>query len=74
MDDADLARMVRDALSYVGGLDESYLRITCHDGVVALAGVAFTHSQRREAENVASRVAGVRRVVNEIAVVTPSGG
>ena len=74
MDDDDIARMVRDALTYVGGMNESFLRISCHGGVVVLAGVAFSDAQRREAEEIASKVPGVRRVVNEITLVTDNVG
>ncbi|MGH2457270.1 MAG: BON domain-containing protein [Chloroflexota bacterium] len=71
MDDADLAREVRDALTYVGGVDQTYLQIRCHDGVVLLSGIAFSEAERHEAEAVASTVPGVRRVVNELTLVAP---
>jgi len=74
MDENDIARMVRDALTYVGGLNESYLRIRCHRGVIVLAGMAFTEAQRREAEDIARAIPGVRRVVNEITLVGARGG
>lgn len=40
-----------------------------HYGVVYLGGTVNTPEQRAEAERIASRVSGVKRVVNDIAVV-----
>lgn len=73
MEEPDTAQLVRDALAYVGGVNEDYLQVRCADGVVTLSGVAFADEQRREAENVASKVPGVKRVVNEIMVVKTAG-
>jgi hypothetical protein len=40
-----------------------------HYGVVYLEGIVSTPEQRAEAERIASRVSGVKRVVNDIVVV-----
>jgi osmotically-inducible protein OsmY len=69
----DTAQMVRDALAYTGGLNEANLEVRFSDGVVTLSGIAFSDDQRRLAEDVASHVPGVTRVVNEIMVVKSHG-
>ena len=69
MDREDLAHLVRDALVYAGGVDEKYLEVRVGNDVVTLGGIAFSDAQRQEAEDVARRLPGVRRVVNEILVV-----
>jgi hypothetical protein len=42
-----------------------------HYGVVYLSGTVHNPEQRAEAERIASRVNGVKRVVNDIVVVVP---
>lgn len=68
-DNRDTAQMVRDALAYDGRINEANLTVDVANGVVTLSGVVFSPQQRREAEDVASHVEGVRRVVNEILVM-----
>jgi osmotically-inducible protein OsmY len=69
----DTAQMVRDALAYTGGINEANIEVHYGDGVVTLSGIAFSDAERRLAEDVASHVPGVRRVVNEIMVVKAGG-
>lgn len=73
MEGVDTAQMVRDALAYTGGINEANLEVLFGDGVVTLAGIAFSEEQRCLAEDVAAHVPGVRRVVNEIMVVKATG-
>lgn len=72
MEGPDLAQMVRDALAYAGGIEEAYLEVGNANGVIRLSGIAFCDAQRREAEEIAAKVPGVRRVVNEILLVKGS--
>lgn len=44
-----------------------------HYGVVYLEGIVRTPDERAEAERIASRVTGVKRVVNDIVVVPRDG-
>lgn len=73
MEGHDTAQMVRDALAYTGGINEANIEVHYGDGVVTLSGIAFSDAQRQLAEDVAGHIPGVRRVVNEIMVVTASG-
>lgn len=69
-DNQDIAQMVRDALAYDGRVNEANLTVDVANGTVTLGGVVFRASQRQEAEDIASHVEGVKRVVNKILVMS----
>ncbi len=69
----DTAQLVRDALAWDGRVNEANLVVRFGDGVVTLGGVVVDEAQRREAEEIVRHIPGVRRVVNEILVVSHAG-
>jgi osmotically-inducible protein OsmY len=66
--DADLAHAVRDALERDPDVPAEHIHSTEYDAVVTLAGMVDTSRASEAAERAARRVAGVRRVVNKLAV------
>jgi hyperosmotically inducible protein len=68
IDDAELARNVKEALltqTDSAGID---IKVAAEDGWVRLYGVVDTLSQKSAAEEIARQVTGVRRIENDITV------
>ena len=70
--DHALARKVKAALAARPNLKHLALDVNASDGNVTLFGTADSNAQRREAEKVASKVAGVRSVKDELQIVRGS--
>src|SRR6266850_2230120 len=68
----ELAARVKRALEGEAKIQAAAIDVTAADGKVTLWGTAATAAERRRAESVASKVAGVRSVENEIKVVKGS--
>jgi hypothetical protein len=68
----ELAARVKNALEGEAKIQAAAIDVTAADGKVTLWGTAATAAERKRAESVASRVAGVRSVDNEIKVVKGS--
>lgn len=68
--DEDVARTVRDALRWDVLVPDERITSTVSDGVVTLEGVVDSWTERADAERAVHRLAGVRGVVNQIAVST----
>jgi osmotically-inducible protein OsmY len=69
--DADLAEAALESLRWNADLDPGRVRIVVQDGVVRLAGTVDRPGQRLEAEDAVRHLAGVRGVVNRLALVRP---
>lgn len=67
-DDTDIAKAVRHALRFNVVVPDDAIQSIVSNGVVTLRGDVLTLSERDDAERAACHVAGVREVVNEIAV------
>src|SRR5467141_1351188 len=68
----ELAARVKRALEGEAKIQAAGIDVTAADGKVTLWGTAATAAERKRAESVASKVAGVRSVDNEIKVVKGS--
>ena len=68
----ELAARVKRALEGEAKIQAAAIDVTAADGKVTLWGTAATAAERKRAESVASKVAGVRSVENEIKVVKGS--
>jgi osmotically-inducible protein OsmY len=66
--DTDVARAVRNALEWDVFVPEAKIRSTVSDGRVTLEGDVDYWSQRDDAEKAVRNLAGVRGVINKIAV------
>jgi hypothetical protein len=62
---------VCEALTRDGDVDASNVEVACEDGVVTLAGTVADRRQKRWAEGIADRVAGVVEVSNRLRIVQP---
>ena len=69
--DADIKRDVEEELRWDPSLDATDIAVTVADGVVTLAGFARSYADKWRAEEVATRVVGVRGVANDIEVRLP---
>ena len=72
-----LATAVHEALAKDRRVDAQQVRVQANDGIVRLLGEVDTNQERAAAEEVASRVRGVRRVENQLSVaarVAPAPG
>ena len=63
---------VRSALLFHRNVSATDTHINVHDGVVTLTGTAHSDAEKALAEEYAKDVKGVRRVDNELQVVTPA--
>ena len=63
---------VRSALLFHRNVSASNTHINVHDGVVTLTGTAHSDAEKALAEEYAKDVKGVRRVDNQLQVVTPA--
>ena len=70
--DAELASRVKAALGGDGGINVHRIDVTAERGVVTLYGTAETADQRAKAGMVAAGVAGVKSVLNKLAIVAGS--
>jgi hyperosmotically inducible periplasmic protein len=68
----ELAARVKRALEGEAKIQAAAIDVTAADGKVTLWGTAATGAERKRAESVASKVAGVRSVDNQIKVVKGS--
>jgi osmotically-inducible protein OsmY len=65
--DAEMAQAVRAALVLDPDVEADNFRVDAENGVVSLSGRARSSEERRRAIEAASRVRGVRRVVDRLA-------
>ncbi len=70
--DTDIARAVATALEENPSVPADRIKVRVEEGRVTLEGEVDWHYQRREAEDAARRVAGVKSVINLITVRQPS--
>jgi hypothetical protein len=68
----ELAARVKRALEGEAKIQAAAIDVTAADGKVTLWGTAANAAERKRAESVASKVAGVRSVDNQIKVVKGS--
>jgi osmotically-inducible protein OsmY len=68
MNDKQLQKSVSDELSWEPSVTSAHIGVTAKDGVVTLSGHVPTYWEKRSAEVAASRVKGVKAVVEEIKV------
>jgi hypothetical protein len=68
----ELAARVQKALEGEAKIQAAAIDVTAADGKVTLWGTAATAAERKRAESVASKVAGVRSVENQIKIVKGS--
>ena len=67
--DEDIAAAVRHAFEWNSHIDEATINVSVDDGIVILTGCIRHYSQRLKAETIASEMAGVKGVVNDLNVV-----
>jgi osmotically-inducible protein OsmY len=72
-EDKTLHENIRFALDTDSALNNLSIRIGVKDGIVTLTGDVNTAYEKAQAENIASRVKGVRNVINHIKVKRISG-
>lgn len=72
VDDATLARKVRDAFIQDDAMSASRISVTSTDGVVQLSGFASSEEEADRAERMAREVPGVQEVRNNITVQSSS--
>jgi osmotically-inducible protein OsmY len=66
---ADLQKDVQDAIKWEPLLHAAEIGVTAKDGIVTLTGTVDSYFKKREAENAAKNVLGVKVVVEKIEVV-----
>jgi osmotically-inducible protein OsmY len=69
--DTTLAMAVRSALEWDVLVPDQLIRSTVSQGVVTLEGEVYSATQRDDCERAIRNLAGVRRVINQIAVRPP---
>ena len=72
MTDNDIQQLVVDELRWEPSLEDDDIAVGVKDGVVTLAGYSKSYLDKWKAERVASRVKGVKAIVNNIEVRLPS--
>jgi osmotically-inducible protein OsmY len=70
--DAEIQKDVTDEMRYDPSLQDDDVAVAVRDGVVTLAGYVKSYLDKWHAERVASRVKGVRAVVNDLDVKLPT--
>ncbi|UVK41006.1 BON domain-containing protein [Mesorhizobium sp. AR10] len=70
--DEDVRKDVESELRWDPDVDATDVVVTVREGVVALAGIVRSFSERWEAESAAKRVAGVRGVANHLETRLPA--
>ncbi len=68
VEDRRTAERVREALAAAAGYKFDAVRVEAREGVVQLSGLVHTNSQRSAALDVASKVKGVKDVVDNLAI------
>jgi osmotically-inducible protein OsmY len=69
--DSELKKVVLEELSWEPSVDAAHIGVTARDGVITLFGHVDNYRHKDGAEKAASRVKGVRAVVEEIEVKLP---
>jgi len=69
--DSELKKVVLEELRWEPSVDAAHIGVTARDGVVTLIGHVDNYSHKAGAEKAASRVRGVKAVVEEIEVKLP---
>jgi len=70
--DTEIAEAIRHALRWDAFIPEASIRTTVASGIVTLEGSVPTWTDREEAGNVVSRLAGVAGIVNKLSVSAPA--
>ena len=68
MSNNELERQVSDELLWDPKVDNSAIAVSADDGVVSLRGTVGSFREKREAQNDAKSVSGVKGVTNELEV------
>jgi osmotically-inducible protein OsmY len=68
MSNDDLQRWVTDELFWDPKVDNAAIAVSADDGEITLRGTVGTFREKREAQNAAERVYGVKKVQNELKV------
>lgn len=68
VDDTVITTKVKTALIRSDQVDAIDIQIKTYKGVVQLSGFADTEQERRRADSIAGRIAGVERVQNDIRI------
>jgi len=71
--DTEINKDIVAELKWEPSLRNDDIAVGVRDGVVTLAGFVDSYADRYKAENVVSKVKGVKAIVNEIEVKLPSG-
>jgi osmotically-inducible protein OsmY len=66
--DAEIAREVKRRMKADFDVPDDWLAVTVAEGIVTIEGTVVRYSHSEAAENCASKVRGVRGIVNKIAV------
>ena len=66
--DSDLKKAVLDELIWEPSVESAHIGVTAKNGVVSLSGHVDAYAQKSAAERAASRVKGVKAVVENIEV------
>jgi osmotically-inducible protein OsmY len=64
----ELQKDVQDAIKWEALLNAAEIGVTAKDGVITLTGVVNSFAKKEEAEEAAKNVAGVKVVVEKIAI------
>lgn len=68
MKDTDLRQDIVDELEYEPSIDAANIGVAVDGGTVTLSGHVQTYAEKRKAETIVKRVAGVRAIAEEIEV------
>ncbi len=68
----ELQKDVQDAIKWEPLLHAAEIGVTAKDGVVCLTGIVDSYAKKKEAENAAKKVMGVKALVEKIEVKFPS--
>jgi osmotically-inducible protein OsmY len=68
MSNGELERYVNDELDWDPRIDGAAIATSAHDGEITMRGTVGSFREKREAENAAERVYGVKSVKNELKV------
>ncbi len=71
--DNELTEWVAAELDFEPKVDSGHIAVSVDDGVATLHGTVSSLGQKHQAQNVARRVDGVRRIRNELQVRIPDG-
>lgn len=66
--DEEIKKQVEEALHTDPYFYDGHVTVTIKDGVVTLSGVVFDEWDLRTAKRIAKRIAGVRRVVDDLEI------